>query len=87
LKGGETMKYDVNLYLIRKRRETLGLTNLDMAKALGFKHGANYYKYESGEYQFKLSMLPTISHVLGIKYDDFFTLKSAKTELRKKVTE
>lgn len=62
----------INLGFIKNRRMELKLTLADMAKALGFASGANYYKYESGSYKFTANMLPILASVLKCKIDDFF---------------
>ena len=43
-----------------------------MAEKLGFKNASNYYKYETGEYSFKASMLPVLSKILNCDMKNFF---------------
>jgi transcriptional regulator with XRE-family HTH domain len=62
----------INLDFIKKRRLELGYTNQIMAEKLGFKNASNYYKYETGEYSFKASMLPVLSKILNCDMKNFF---------------
>lgn len=62
----------INLKFIRTRREDLRVTEAEVAKAFGMKASSHYYKYESGEYQFRANMLPTLAIMLRCSIDDFF---------------
>lgn len=64
---------DINLDYIRKRREDLNLSQMDLGWALGMKSGAPAYnKYEKGSYRFKAEHLPKLAQVLHCTIDDFF---------------
>lgn len=63
----------INLPLIKSARLKLGYTNEDMAAALGLSGADKYYRREQGEYNFKATELPALSHVLHIPLEKIFT--------------
>lgn len=62
----------INLKFMRARREELGVTEAEIARAFGMKASSHYYKYENGDYQLKANMLPTLAKMLQCSIDDFF---------------
>lgn len=70
---------DFNLEFIKDRRNELGIPLQEMAETLGFKNASNYQKYESGEYSFKATHLPTLAKKLNCKVEKFFKQNFAKT--------
>lgn len=78
------MEYEINLGLIKKKRKKKGLSLQEMARVLGFKNASTYLKYETGEYSFKLDMLPILSEKLEIPFESFFTHDISETEIREK---
>lgn len=62
----------LNLDFIKQRRNLLGLTHQQMAKALSFKNASTYFKYENGTYFLKAIHLPVLAKLLQCYMDDFF---------------
>lgn len=73
LNRGEKMTKTINLPLIKATRLRLGYTNKEMASALGLSGADKYYRREQGEYNFKATELPALSHVLHIPLEKIFT--------------
>lgn len=65
-------KKEVNLKLMKEKREEKGFTLKDMAEELGLSNGSNYLKYENGDYKLKADMIPALSKKLGIGITKFF---------------
>ena len=62
----------VNVDYIAARRKELGLTQRDMAKALGMKSAPAYNKYEKGTYKFNAEVVPSLLKALQCGIDDIF---------------
>ena len=67
------MSYQINLQAIETRRKALNLSLPEMAKVLGLKSSEQYYRRETGEYQFQAKELPVLASKLGMNLNDFFT--------------
>lgn len=63
---------EVNLSQIKQRRKEMKLTLMDMAIELGFKSASNYYKYETGAYEFDANHIPVLMKKLKLKMKDIF---------------
>ena len=63
-----------NLDFIKARREELGITSANMAKALGFKNQSTYWKHENGRHKFKAETIPLLAKILRCEPQNFFTL-------------
>ncbi|QBO36942.1 XRE family transcriptional regulator [Periweissella cryptocerci] len=62
----------VNLEYIKSERKSRKLSLQEMADLLGFKNASNYYKYESGEYEFSANHIYTISKAFKKSLKNFF---------------
>lgn len=74
------MTYELNLELIKQKREQKKMTLQQMADALGIKDRWSYYKRENGDYQFKASEIPLLVTELGIPYQKIFDVKLRKSQ-------
>ncbi|EMF0109707.1 helix-turn-helix domain-containing protein [Enterococcus hirae] len=72
--------YSVNLKLIKEKREEKGYSLDKMAKLMGFKDKAKYYRREAGEYNFKPEEIPCVANLLGIPLSKIFIPKVSKIE-------
>ncbi|MHC9537742.1 helix-turn-helix domain-containing protein [Dellaglioa sp. BT-FLS60] len=70
--------YQVNLELIKSKREAKGYSFQKMADLMGFKDKAKYYRRETGEYSFKSEELPVLANVLGITLKKIFIFEVSK---------
>ena len=71
----------LNLQFIKKRRLDLKLSMMNVSEELGFKNASTYLKYETGEYELKAEMLPTLANILECDIENFFTQDVAKIEI------
>ncbi len=62
---------EINLEIIRKRRENIGLTQKNMAKELNISHQA-YSALESGNRKLSLERAAQIADLLNLHLGDFF---------------
>jgi transcriptional regulator with XRE-family HTH domain len=65
---------------ITQRRKEVGLTQVQMAEALGIAQ-QTYAHYEVGRYRFPVSMLPTLAHALAIDMETL--LGATKTQSKR----
>lgn len=72
------MSYEINLELVRKKREKLGFTNAFMAESLGLKTPDKYFRREAGSYKFQSLEIPALAKVLDIPIEKIFKIKNAK---------
>lgn len=70
----------INLLFIKTRRRELGLSQGNVANALGYSGPSPYSKIESGDAMLKADMLPELAQVLNVTILDLFTKDSSKTE-------
>lgn len=68
--------FKVNIDFIKKRRQEMKLTQLEMAKKLGLKSAPSYLMYEKGSYEFKAEMMPIIADVLGCDLKELYIFLS-----------
>lgn len=66
-----------DLVYIKSRRQELGLSTEDMAKAMGYANHSVYWKYETGAYKWNAGDLPELAAALQCKVSDFFTDESS----------
>lgn len=64
----------MNLKLIKDKRIEKGYSCEYMAREIGLKERALYYKRETGEYKFKVSEIPTLIKILDLNYEKIFEL-------------
>jgi len=69
------MSYEVNLKLVKSKRNQKGFTQKQMAEILGLEGKSSYNKREKGEINFKSAEIPILSETLGIEIDfkNFFS--------------
>ncbi|MGR3742146.1 XRE family transcriptional regulator [Companilactobacillus sp. DQM5] len=72
------MQYEVDLNFLRKRRKELGLSSIDMSKALKLKSPDKYLRRESGVYRFQSNEIPTLAYKLEIPIEKIFKKNNAK---------
>lgn len=63
---------ELDLDFIASRRKELDIPLREMADLFELKSPSNYLKYETGVYQFKANMLPTLAWKLRCAISDFF---------------
>lgn len=66
------MRTKVNLNLIKNARVDKGLTQQQMADALGISDKSKYSRRENGEYSFRIEELPILVDILEIPYEKIF---------------
>lgn len=66
------MKKEINLPLIREKREKFHKTYSDMAEALGLSSREKYYRRETGKYKFQAGELPALAKELDIPLEKIF---------------
>ena len=76
------MSYEVNLQLIKSKRQSKGYTLQEMAQKLGLKGKPEYYRREIGESKFKSNEIPMISNILDIDLEKIFTPSVEKIETK-----
>lgn len=62
----------VNLNYIKSERKAKKISLQEMADLLGFKNASNYYKYETGEYEFSANHIYAISKSWKKSLKNFF---------------
>lgn len=67
------MSFEVNLEVIKQRRNEKHLSLLDTAQSIGLKSADQYYRRESGQYNFTATELPALAKTLNLNMEDFFT--------------
>lgn len=63
----------LNLFWIKAKRKSLGLTHQQLAEQLSFKNASTYFKYENGTYAFKADHLPRLAEALECDMKDLFS--------------
>ena len=72
----------VNLTLIKEKRQEKGFSIDEMAKFLGLTNGSMYWKRENGDYRFKAEEIMQLSEILGVPFDRLFlTTSYSKIEI------
>lgn len=66
------MKGNIIGYRVRQFREEAGISQVDLAKALGYKSSSSIAKIENGENDIPLSKVQQIADLLGKSPIDFF---------------
>lgn len=75
----------VNLTLIKEKRQEKGFNIDEMAKFLGLTNGSMYWKRENGDYRFKAEEVMQLSEILGVPFDRLFlTTSYSKIEIPNK---
>ncbi len=62
----------INLRLLRELRQKKGLTQAQIAQALGYKSELGYHYLESGRCQIKANHLPLLAAILEVDIDMLF---------------
>lgn len=66
----------VRTELLKKARQSLGLTYRDMAEKMGYKSKSTYMYIEKGKTVTSLPVMVKISHILGKPVEYFFSFES-----------
>lgn len=61
---------------LRELREERGLTQVYVAKKLGFENSQRYANYEYGSNQMSLETAKKVADVFGVKLEEFFYPKT-----------
>ncbi len=64
---------EVNLKAIKKRRVELGITQIEMAKALKLSFAEKYARRENGVYKFQVEELPLLAKKLRIPIEKIYS--------------
>jgi len=67
------MKRYIDLAKIRALRKQKGLTQEDMAQALGYETAIGYHYLETGKRRITAERLADIATILGVNVDDLYT--------------
>lgn len=67
------MKRYIDLAKIRALRKQKGLTQEDMAQALGYMSAIGYHYLETGKRRITAERLADIATILGVNVDDLYT--------------
>ncbi|UVH22846.1 helix-turn-helix domain-containing protein [Lacticaseibacillus paracasei] len=70
----------INLSFIKKRRQSLGLNQSEMAKRLGMSSKSNYSRYETGIYTFDSTHVPLLAAALKVSMNSLYTRKVSNLE-------
>ena len=62
-----------NLERIRELREAKGLSQLQVAKHLGYRSGVAYCRLETGKRRLRVEHLGALANVLGVSVSDLLT--------------
>jgi len=69
----------------REIRISKGITQVHVAKALGYKHPSSYNDIEMGRRQLKANKVPQLAKALGVDVETlFFEKEFAKRELNRR---
>lgn len=63
---------EVDLELIKQRRNDLGISQKEMASSLGLRAIEKYSRRESGEYKFQATEIPLLARQLKIPIEKIF---------------
>jgi len=66
------MTTSLNLNFIKQRRKDLGLTQQQMAKAIGLATSEKYSRRENGKYKFQVNELPILAKKLRVPIKNLY---------------
>ncbi len=70
------MKRHIDLARIRALRKQKGLTQENMAQALGYETAIGYHYLETGKCRITAERLADIATILGVNVDDLYACKT-----------
>ena len=66
------MTTSLNLNFIKQRRKDLGLTQQQMAEAIGLATSEKYSRRENGKYKFQVNELPILAKKLRVSIKNLY---------------
>lgn len=66
------MTTSLNLNFIKQRRKDLGLTQQQMAEAIGLATSEKYSRRENGKYKFQVNELPILAKKLRVPIKNLY---------------
>lgn len=66
------MTTSLNLNFIKQRRKDLGLTQQQMAEAIGLAASEKYSRRENGKYKFQVNELPILAKKLKVPIKNLY---------------